>query len=300
MKTRFDWNDMRYFLEVARLGTLSGAARSLGTDHATVARRMIALEKALSQTLFHRSPLGYMLTPNGEALLPLAEEMEAQALEAMSRMGRPEHGLAGTVRLVTPEGFGNHFLSYHLAAFAAEFPRLQLELVTIQQILSLSQREGDIAVTLSPPRTGRFVVGKLTDYYLKLYANRSYLDTAEAVTRRRDLGSHAFIGYVDELIFAKELDYLGEVVPGLRARLQCSSLFAQMVATRAGLGICVLPIYIGGPDAALAEVLGGELVLKRSYWVSTHEEMSNMPRIRAVWRFLERICREEPNFRAPD
>ena len=297
---RFDWNDMRYFLEVARLGTLSSAARMLGTDHATVARRVMALEKALSQTLFHRSPLGYMLTPNGEALLPLAEEMEAQALEAMSRMGRPEHGLAGTVRMVTPEGFGNHFLSHHLDAFAAEFPRLQLELVTIQQILSLSQREGDIAVTLSPPRTGRFVVGKLTDYYLKLYANPSYLDRAETIARRRDLGSHAFIGYVDELIFAKELDYLGEVVSGLRAKLQCSSLFAQVVATRAGLGICVLPTYIGGPDDRLVEVLGGDLLLKRSYWVSAHEEMSNMPRIRAVWRFLERICRDEPHFRAPE
>ncbi|KQX34329.1 hypothetical protein ASD04_16970 [Devosia sp. Root436] len=296
---RFDWNDMRYFLEVARLGTLSAAARTLATDHATVARRILALEKALSQTLFHRSPLGYMLTPNGEALLPVAEQMEARASEAVSRMGRPELGLSGTVRLVTPEGFGNHFLAHHLGAFAAAYPRLQLELVTIQQILSLSQREGDIAVTLSPPRTGRFAVGKLADYYLRLYAGAGYTERAETIARRKDLSAHDFIGYVDELIFTKELDYLGEVLPGLRARLQCSSLFAQTVATRAGLGLCVLPTYLAGPDDDLQVVLAGEVLLKRSYWVSAHEEMSNMPRIKAVWGFLERICRDEPHFQLP-
>lgn len=297
---RFDWNDMRYFLEVARLGTLSAAARALGTDHATVARRVLALEKALSQTLFHRSPLGYMLTPNGEALLPLAEQMEARASEAVARMGRPERGLSGTVRLVTPEGFGNHFLAHHLAAFAAAFPRLQLELVTIQQILSLSQREGDIAVTLSPPRTGRFTVAKLADYHLRLYAGQSYLDRTAPITRRRDLGGHDFIGYVDGLIFARELDYLGEVLPGLRAKLQCSSLYAQIMATHAGLGLCVLPTYLGGPDPSLTQVLPGEVELKRSYWVSAHEEMSNMPRIKAVWGFIQHICRDEPHFQHAD
>lgn len=293
---RFDWNDLRYFLEVARLGTLSAAARALATDHATVARRILALEKALAQTLFHRSPLGYMLTPNGEALLPLAEQMEARAAEAMARTGQPERGLSGTVRLVTPEGFGNHFLAHHLDAFAIAFPRLRLELVTIQQILSLSQREGDIAVTLSPPRTGRFAVAKLADYYLRLYASPSYLARSKPITRRGELRGHDFVGYVDGLIFARELDYLGEVLPGLRASLQCSSLYAQIVATRAGRGICVLPTYLGNPDPGLSRLLADDIEIKRSYWVSAHEEMSNQPRIKAVSGFLQQICRAEPHF----
>lgn len=296
---RFDWNDMRYFLEVARLGTLSAAARSLRTDHATVGRRVMALEKAVSQTLFHRSPLGYMLTSSGEALLPIAEQMEARALEVVSLVEPSDRGLSGTVRLVTPEGFGNHFFSYYLGAFVDAFPRLRIELVPVQQILSLSQREGDIGVTLSPPRTGRFRVEKLADYSLRLYASTGYLSRVTPIVQRRDLADHAFVGYVDELIFAKELDYLGELLPALRATVQCSSLLAQLVATRAGLGLCVLPTFIAAREPDLVEVLGREITLKRSYWVSAHEETAGTPRIKAVWQFLADICRNEPHFAVP-
>lgn len=300
MDSNFNWNDLRYFLEVARAGSLSGAARILRTDHATVGRRVMALEQALSQTLFHRSSLGYMLTSKGESLLPLAEQMEGRALDALVRMGRPEQGLAGKVRLTTPEGFGNYFLSRHLAAFATAFPLLQLELVTIQQILSLSQREGDVVVTLSPPRKGQFQTRKLVDYFLRIYTSPTYLAKAEPIKKRGDLQKHPFIGYVDDLIFAKELDYLGEILPSLRAHLQSSSLFAQVAAVRNGLGLCVLPTYIAGDDPHLVEVLPGEITLRRSYWLSAHDEIANLPRVRAARDFVERIVALEARFVAPE
>lgn len=299
MDSSFNWNDLRFFLEVARSGSLSGAARILRTDHATVGRRVMALEQALAQTLFHRSSLGYQLSAKGEALLPLAEQMEGRALDAAVSMGRPEQGLAGKVRLTTPEGFGNHFLARHLSAFAVEFPQLQLELVTIQQILSLSQREGDVVVTLSPPRKGQFQVHKLVDYTLRIYASPIYLEEAPPIRDREDLERHRFIGYVEGLIFAKELDYLDEVLPGLTAHLQSSSLFAQVTAVRAGLGLCVLPTYLAGADPYLVEVLPEEITLRRSYWLSAHEEIANLPRVRAVRGFIERIVGREATFSHP-
>ena len=299
MDDSFNWNDLRYFLEVVRAGSLSGAARILRTDHATVGRRVMALEQALSQTLFHRSSLGYQLTAKGEALLPLAEQMEGRALDAAVRMGRPEQGLSGKVRLTTPEGFGNHFLARHLAAFALEFPLLQLELVTIQQILSLSQREGDVVVTLAPPRKGQFQTSKLVDYTLRIYASPTYLENAPPIRRREDLRKHPFIGYVEDLIFTKELDYLDEVMPGVTAHLQSSSLFAQVTAVRGGLGLCVLPIYLARGDRHVVEVLPDEITLQRSYWLSAHVELANLPRVRAVRGFIERIISREATFARP-
>jgi DNA-binding transcriptional LysR family regulator len=295
----FNWNDLRFFLEVARSGSLSAAARAMRTDHATVGRRVMALEQAIAQTLFHRSPLGYMLTPDGEALVPLAEQIEARATEAAARAGRPQAGLAGSIRLTTPDGFGNHFLASHLPTFAGRYPRLSLELVTIQQILSHSLREGDLAVTLSPPKRGQFAVARLANYQLRIYGAASYLDRAPEIRNRADLMAHEFVGYVDDLIFAKELDYLDEVISGLKARLQSTSLYAQVTATRLGQGLCVLPTYIAAPHRDLVEVLPDEVTLQRSYWVSCHVDLVQLPRVKALRDFLVEACEAEPHFSKP-
>ena len=296
----YNWNDLKFFLEVARAGSLSAAARAMRTDHATVGRRVMALERAISQTLFHRSPLGYMLTPHGEALLGIAEQMEANALQAAALSGRPETGVSGSIRLTTPDGFGNHFLARHRHAFAARYPRLTLELATIQQILSHSLREGDVAVTLSPPRRGQFLVTRIADYRLKVYASAAYLDRAPAIARRGDLIKHEFVGYVDDLIFAKELDYLDEVIAGLKARLQSTSLFAQVTATRLGQGLCVLPTYLAAPFPELVAVLGDEITLYRSYWMSYHVDLAHLPRVKALREFLVETCEGEPHFTRPE
>ncbi len=295
----FNWNDLRFFLEVARSGSLSAAARAIRTDHATVGRRVMALEQAIGQTLFHRSPLGYMLTPDGEALVPIAEQIETGAMQAAARAGRPESGLSGSIRLTTPDGFGNHFLARHISTFATRYPRLTLELATIQQILSHSLREGDVAVTLSPPRRGQFVVSRLADYRLKLYGAATYLDRAPKIRSRADLGAHEFVGYVDDLIFARELDYLDEIISGLKARLQSTSLQAQVTATRMGQGLCVLPTYLAAPHPELVEVLPGEITLHRSYWMSCHVDLAQLPRVKALREFLVEVCDGEPHFTRP-
>jgi DNA-binding transcriptional LysR family regulator len=283
---RLNWDDLRFFLAVARSGTLSGAARRLAADHATVGRRVTGLEQALAVKLFERSVNGYSLTRHGERLLPIAQGMESEAERAQRDIASSEAGVSGTVRLSTLEGFGNFFLAPRLASFARRNPRLSIELVTIQQIVALSRREADVAITLSPPPSGRFVVERLTDYRLRIYGAAEYLALAHHVVTVDDLTRHPFVGYIDDLVFTRGLDYLDEVVPGLRARLQSSSLHAQLSLVAAGFGLAVLPDFIARHEPSLRCVLPDKVSLGRTYWMVSHSDVAESARVRALREFL--------------
>ena len=282
----FDWDDLRYFLAVARAGTVSQAARRLGVDHATVIRRIEALERATGVKLFERSPRGYYITQGGEKLLPSAEAIHQEARKIGRELISNSHGVAGLVRISTLEGFGNFFLAGRLPKFAAEYPNLTVELLTLQQIVALSRREADLAISLQPPETGRFFREKVTNYSLFVYGSREYLDAHPPIKSRADLKDHRFFGYIDDLVFVRGLDYLDEVGKGIRARLQSSSLHAQSEAVRAGYGLCVLPAYIASRFPELVPVLPDKLRLTRGYWMVASADVAPSPRVQAVRRFI--------------
>lgn len=286
MRRGFDWNDLRYFLAVAQVGTLTGAARRLGTDHATVSRRISALEAAIGAKLFERTPQGYLPTLSGERLVAHAEAMAAEAEAATEGLGRPEAGITGTLRINTLEGFGNFFLAPRIGRFVAQHPRLRVELVMIQQIVALSRREGDVAIGIEPPKENRFVTERLTDYRLGLWASPAYLAGRPTIQRRADLAGHVFVGYVDDLLFTRGLDYLDDVLQGLEARIQTSSLVTQRAITEAGHGICVLPNFMARGRPGLVPVLADDVRLTRSYWLFTHGDIADSARVRAVVRFV--------------
>ncbi len=289
--SRFDWDDLRFFLAVARSGRLTVAARRLGADHATVSRRISALEEALKAKLFERRPQGYALTAHGERLLSKAESMETQALAVSSEIGGADLALSGTVRIGTPDGFGTLFLAPRTAAFAARYPDLEIQLIAMPRLLSLSKREADVAVSLAPPKEGKIVARKLTDYRLGLYAAAAYLERHPAVCAPDDLHRHEMIGYIDDLIFTPELDYLDEVSKGLRPRLQSSNLVAQMQATVAGAGICILPHFAAALDPRLVPVLPEAVAIVRSFYLIVHADLKDVARIRATMDFLVREVR---------
>ena len=286
--SRFDWDDLRFFLAVARAGRLTVAARRLGADHATVSRRISALETALKAKLFERRPQGYALTEHGERLLGKAESMETQALGVSSEIGGADLALSGTVRVGTPDGFGTLFLAPRTAAFAAHYPDLEIQLVAMPRLLSLSKREADVAVSLAPPKEGKIVARKLTDYRLGLYATAEYRDRHAAIRGPDDLHAHDMIGYIDDLIFTPELDYLDEVSKGLRPRLQSSNLVAQLQTTLASAGICVLPHFMAALEPRLVPVLPEQVSIVRSFWLIVHADLKEVARIRATMDFLVR------------
>lgn len=287
MAQRFDWNDLRFFLAVAKAGSISLAGRRTGTDHVTVGRRGAALERALGIQLFERYPRGYSLTRQGKRLVKTAELVERETSKLEEELAGRAQGLAGTVRISAFEGFGNFFLASRIGAFVTAHPELSLELVTIQQIVALSRREADIAITLNPPGTDRFFQEKLTDYKLFVYGSKDYLKRHSKIRQRSDLLQHPFAGYVDDLIFARSLDYLSEIMPGLRARLQNSSLHAQMEAALSGFGLCVMPAFIAARYPDLQAILPEEVSLQRTYWMVSHRDVADNAIVRMTRKFIK-------------
>lgn len=288
---QFNWDDIPFFLALARSGQLTGAARQLGSSHVTVARRIERLETALRQRLFERSAKGYELTASGRRLVETAGNME-EASAGISPGEAAGRGLSGSFRLAVPEGFASFFTDRMLGAFAARFPGLSLELITLTQVLSLSRREADLTVTLDPVARGSYRSEHLADYNLCIYAARDYLDGLPPIESREDLLAHRFVGYIEEMLIAHGLDYLDEVHPALRPAFKSSSIFSQLTAARRGLGLCVLPCYLALDCPDLVPVLADQIRLRRTYWLTCHTDARQMQRERRVIAFFaEEIAR---------
>ena len=293
----FDWNDLRAFLAVARTGRLGAAASRLNVDHTTIGRRIAALEGRLGAQLFDRTPGGHVLTVHGERLMPTAEAMETLAIRAVGELGQADQALTGTVRIGAPEGFGSYVIAPLMAELADRHPDLEIQLVAMAGSLNLSKREADIVVALSAPREGRLVSRKLTDYRLGLYASPAYLDARPPIVKRTDMSGRRFIGYIDDLLYAPELDYMQAPDVDVRVRLQSSNLIAQLQAALAGAGLCVLPNFIAAREPGLVRVLPDAVGLERSLWLVTHADLKRLARIRAVTStIVEAVRRDRHRF----
>jgi DNA-binding transcriptional LysR family regulator len=278
------WDDLRFFLAVVRAGQLARAAGRLGVDATTVGRRLRRLEAALGQTLFEQTKHGQTLTDAGERLRERAETMERQVRDiAIDAEAGADFG--GTIRISVSEGFGSWFVARHLPEFASLHPRLTVDLVASSGFLNPSRREADVAILLDRPRKGPLFTRKLTDYRLRLYAARGWLEREGPIERRADLGRHPLIGYVPDLLYAPELRYLSEIAPGLEPRLRSTSINAQHHMVAAGGGIAVLPCFIGDSDPNLERLLD-EVSVTRSFWLVTHADTRRSGRVGAFVDWL--------------
>lgn len=282
-----NWDDTRIFLAVARSGQILGAAKALNLNHATVARRLTALEEALGSKLFTRKTNGSELSGEGERFLIHAERMESAMLAATEAAGA-DSAIEGTVRVGAPDGFGVAFLAPRLGELTERHKGLRIELVPVPRAFSLSRREADIAVTLERPREGRLVARKLTDYRLGLYASRAYLERNGTPGSLDALPAHRLVGYVEDLLFTASLDYTGEFTRLWRSSLAISSAMGQTEAVRAGAGIGILHAFMAQRDPDLVPVLP-QHTLTRNYWTVMHEDLRNLRRVALVSEFLSEI-----------
>lgn len=288
-----DWNHLQDFLAVARSGRLTAGARALGADHTTVARRLAALETALRARLFDRSPQGYVLTAHGERLMVRAEAVESLMLAAQAEVGEADLSVSGVVRIGAPEGFGSYFLAPRLPELAERHPDLEIQLVAIPGTLSLSKREADVAITLSAPREGRLISRKLTDYRLGLYGAPAYLEARAPITRRADLKDQRFIGYIEELLYAPELDYMQAPDVDIHVAFKSSNLIAQLQACVAGAGLAVLPEFVAHGRPYLRRVLPETVGLTRAFHLVVHADLKAVARVRAVMDFISDSVKAE-------
>jgi len=292
--TEMDWDNLRYFLELARAGTLVAAARRLGVDHTTVARRLQALEKQLGAPLFAREPGGHRLTEAGRRLQPQVEAME-RAFRTLEQSAAPvaEEGLSGVVRVGATEGFGTVVLAPALAGFTREHPRLVVDLLALPRQVHLSRREADLVISLERPARGPVLASKLCDYSLHLYAARGYLAQHAPIHTRDDLRGHRFISYVDDLLFSRELQFLGELYRPDAFALRSSSVLAQHRAVQAGTGMGVLPAFVAEQDPLLQRVLPAQARFVRSFWMSMPAEARSVARMKALWDFLRSVAQSQ-------
>ncbi|CDN46447.1 Transcriptional regulator, LysR family [Neorhizobium galegae bv. orientalis] len=276
------------FLAVARAGQILAASRRLGVNHATLGRRVTALEEDLRTRLLIRRTNGCELTAEGEVFFRAAERMETEMLAAQASTGRIDAAIAGTVRIGAPDGFGVSFLASRLGRLTRRHPELKLQLVPVPRSFSLSQREADIAITIERPEQGRLVSSKLTDYTLGLYASKTYLDQAGTPQTVEALKSHPRIGYVEDLIFSPSLNFTGEVMRDWDASFEISSAIGQTEAVRSGAGIGILHDYVARQYPELVRVLP-ETIIRRSYWTTYHETTRDLMRLRTVVEFLKEL-----------
>jgi len=277
----FDWDDLRIFIAAARAQSFSGAATKLHLDAATVGRRIARLESGLKSTLLVRTRNGVQLTATGTQLLKVAETAE-MAMGGVERAARSD-AVAGTVRLSVAEGFGVELLAPALPSFAAAHPSIRIELAAHAGFLSASRREVDMSITFGSPHAQKLVVESLTPYQLALYASEAYVERHGAPREIADLLRYDFIGYVDDLIYAAELRYLDEILPGLTPVLASSSIQAQRQMIKSGGGVGVLPCFLAG---GLVRLLPDAVLLERRFWLCTLPEVHDTARMRAVTRWL--------------
>lgn len=287
-----NWDDIRIFLAVARSGQILGAARRLGLNHTTVARRLTALETALSTTLLSRRTNGSSLTQAGEEFLLAAERMEAEMLGARAHVGNADIAVSGTVRIGAPDGFGVTFLAPRLATLTAQYPDLTIQLVPVPRSFSLSRREIDIAITVERPDQGRLIARKLVDYTLGLYAHRSYLEAHGTPQSVDELSAHRLIGYVEDLVINSSLAYAPEISRDWKPAFEVSSALGQVEAVRAGAGIGILHAFIAREHRDLVPILA-ERVIHRAYWLAYHESARTLRRVTAVATLISDLVESE-------
>ena len=281
------WDDLRFFLAVARHKTLAAAAHKLGVDATTVSRRLTRLAGHLGSDLFEQSLSGDRLTSSGNRLLALAEDMERSAMTAGSIASGGRAQFAGKVRLSLSEGLATWIIAPALKGFAQAHPEIQIEIAATNGFLNPSKREADIAVMLARPKRGHLLTRRLADYQLGLFASRDYVRAHKQRLPQRpaDLMAHKLIGYVPDLIYADELRYLSEIHEGLEPSYASSSINIQHRMTTGGLGICVLPFFLARQDTRLVQICP-DIVITRSFWLVVHQDLKKVARVDAISNWL--------------
>ncbi|MEO6918743.1 MAG: LysR family transcriptional regulator [Collimonas sp.] len=267
------WDDIRFYLAVAREGSLSGAARLLDVEHSTVARRVAALEGRIGVRLFDRLPRSWALTAEGEALLIAAKRIENEAL-AFSRGAAATSTEHGTVRVSAPPAFASHFLMPHLAACSTRWPGITLDLVSEVRTANLHRREADLSLRFMRPTEPGLAARKLGELNFRLYAAPAWLDIPEADWR--------FLGYGEPLDQVPHQQWLSGFAGARPFVLRSNDLNALRQACGAGLGLAMLPAFLAHGDNTLVEIPATGLPLAREIWSVVHPDVRHSPRVRLI------------------
>jgi DNA-binding transcriptional LysR family regulator len=286
MSSEPDWTLYRTFLTVAKLGSLSAAARSLGLTQPTVARHVESLEAELEVDLFLRSPRGLLPTDIALALLPQAEAIAASASTLLRTAASGKGEMTGSVRVSASEVMGVERLPPVLAALRLAHPRLDIQLVLSDGLHDLLTREADVAVRQTVPTQGALFAKKLPPTEIGLYAHASYLKRRGVPQSLGDLAQHDVIGFDRHTPAVRDMLQRFPDIENARFALRTDNDLAKFAAVRAGLGVGVMQVGIAARDASLKRVLADQLSIQLPLWIVMHEDLKSSAICRAVFDAL--------------
>lgn len=288
-----DWDDLKIFLHVARSGQVNEAAKQLDLDHSTVSRRVAKLEESVGAKLFDRAGRRLRINASGQGVLSIASRIESLLLNELETVTDDNEAVSGIVRIGAPEGLGAAYLSSRLDALRSGHDDLEIELVALPQNYSLSSREVDIAVTLDRPQSGSIATRRLMDYGLGFFASEGYLDMHPEPMTLTELTGHRICGYIPSLLHTRELDYLDAAGLPLTARLRSTSIVAQRSIIETGQAIGILPFFMISAQMKLRRLFATSFALKRSYWMSIHDDLRRQARVRVAADALASIIHRD-------
>ena len=285
---RLDWGHLRFFLELARSGSLSGAAKRLGVDRNTVARRVAALEAELGLPLFERGPQGWTPTGAGHELSELAGRVEVDVLALARHADARDRNLAGSVRLTTASHLSAHLLVPAVPRLRARHPGLVLEIAADQRTFDLTRREADLAVRMGRPRDTGLVTRKLSEVAYRLYASPGYLAGRKGPV---DFGADRFLAFDESLAGVPQERWMERQGPARAVVLRSNTTFSLMNAARLGIGVACLPCYLADADPGLRR-LEGPVPPDHELWLLVHGDLRRTPRVRAVIEWLDELVEQ--------
>ncbi|HEY8262437.1 MAG TPA: LysR family transcriptional regulator [Methylosinus sp.] len=286
----FDWRDLHCFLVLARAGSLSAAARELGVDHATVGRRIAALEASLGLRLIDRLPRSRPLTEDGVAIAAAGDRMLELAQEVARRSRGAALELSGSVRVSAPPALATSCFAAGAERLRRAHPRLTLVLLASSAFAALDRGEADIAVRLVRPEEPDALARKIGTMRFGLYARADHAERAA-----EDWEFVAFDASFDHLA---QQAWLRMIAAGRRVAFEANDLFAQQAAARAGVGVAVLPTFMGEDDPALVRLPVDPEPPERDLWLIAYPDLRRSPAVRAVMEFLVDCVRREPRLRS--
>jgi len=284
------WDDLRFFLAVARAGTLAAAARMLAVDQSTVGRRISILERRLGATLFARSPAGFVLSEAGHQMLPRVEIVERSMHEFERGATGEDQRLAGVVRVATSVAFANTFLMRHLAALHARHPEMIVELTLGAPQVNLLKREADLAVRLGSRGQDDLLARKLGAVGWSVYASPRYLAQRGRPRVREAFVGHDVVGFNGDLAGCPGARWLAEHAGAARVAARCNDLVTAVRAAEAGFGLAIVPNIVGH-EAAAERVLANVIMVDA--WLVMHKQVQKSARVRAVADFVVELCQRE-------
>ena len=283
----FEWDDVKYFLAVARHGSTLAAAKALKLSQSTVQRRIGELERKLGRELVKRHATGYRLTEFGEEMLPYAEQIERAALEFEQRKATIERGEAGLIRVTCPEPIVLRIMqSALLDRFHARHPNLRVEFVMTDKYVDLARGDADVALRSGDTDDNVLVGRKIADSLWSVYASKAYIERNGRPASVADIARHATVGFDGLMAANRAAKWLQEVSPNTPVAARVNSVLALVAVAKSGVAVVPMPIALGDAEPELVRLFEPIPELTRSWRILAHPDRRRSPGVAAFFDFI--------------